>query len=142
MNKAIREILSQIDMLKSEAKNLVLENKLEEAETVKAKILDLREKEISLRAEYKSDYDNMQNSITTRKRNGVEDMENTINRAIKNAIYPNEKIADETVKIFLNASRIEGNIGKGLRKLLDYINTGIPGDEFTEELEKEIKNEE
>lgn len=52
---------------------------------------------------------------------------------------PEFTLADETVKIFLNASGIEGNIGKGLRKLLDYINTGIPGDEFTEELEKEIQ---
>lgn len=108
MNKDIRNLLSEIETLKAEAKTLIQNNRLEEAEQVKAKIIDLREKEIELKAEYKADLNRIEN-----RTKGVETMENTINRAIKNAIYPNEKISTETVKAEMDFGKLVKGMAKG-----------------------------
>ncbi|MDE6313374.1 MAG: hypothetical protein K2M46_07090 [Lachnospiraceae bacterium] len=52
---------------------------------------------------------------------------------------PDLALGDDTAKIFLNAGGFKGKIGQELKGLLEYINTGIPTDSFTEELETEIR---
>ena len=52
---------------------------------------------------------------------------------------PDLALGDDAVKIFLNAGGFKGKIGQELKGLLEYINTGIPTDSFTEKLETEVR---
>ena len=52
---------------------------------------------------------------------------------------PDLALGDAAIKIFLNAGGFKGKIGQELKGLLEYINTGIPTDSFTEKLETEVR---
>lgn len=51
---------------------------------------------------------------------------------------PAIRLGDETEKIFLNASGIEGDVGEDLRNLLSYFKNRIPQDEFTREVDQAV----